>query len=298
METEGTYILSGIVQGPVPPGPDGAEQLQGFCDKLAKSGISMSLRVDGARFSLLAADRAVETDAVTSSDVEGILESALNSLLELFPEGMRLSVMSTIRSRVFLGDREHQAVYVVSFPGVIKVETAAVKAKLRPRVQKLTLKQKSFFALGSLVLLALAIWASTRWVDYGSLGQQFALMFKPNKLEDIRLNASSLRDVVIVEKSDMSSLRRVIILKVSRGPGWDGEAAQKGQGVSQLHEALFVRRYLKVTYFDVTGNIVIGRDGRVLERVLPVADLKDAVLLKVEIPLPEGLPLSELVISP
>ncbi len=290
--------MSGIVQGPVPPGPDGAEQLQGFCDKLAKSGITMSLRVDGAMFSLLAADRAVETDAVTSSDVEGILESALNSLLELFPEGMRLSVMSTIRSRVFLGDREHQAVYVVSFPGVIKVETAAVKAKLRPRVQKLTLKQKSFFALGSLVLLALAIWASTRWVDYGSLGQQFALMFKPNKLEDIRLNASSLRDVVIVEKSDMSSLRRVIILKVSRGTGWDGEAAQQGQGVSQLHEALFVRRYLKVTYFDVTGNIVIGRDGRVLERVLPVADLKDDVLLKVEIPLPEGLPLSELVISP
>jgi hypothetical protein len=298
METEGTYIISGIVQGPLPPGPDGREQLVEFNAKLAESGISMSLRVDGPNFSLLASDRAIETEAVTESEIEGHIEAALGSLLEIYPEGMRLAVMSTIRSRVFLVDREHQAVYVVSFPGVVKVESSAVKAKLLPRARRLSLKHAALFALGAMVLLSLAFWASTRWIDYGPITRQVALMFKSTKLEDIRLNASALRDVVIIEKSDMSSLRKVIMLKVSRGPGWGLKADQNDPVAAQIHSALFERRYFKVTFFDVTGNIVIGRDGKVLERALPVAALKDADILNVEIALPEGLAVTEIVISP
>jgi hypothetical protein len=298
METEGTFILSGIVQGPLPPGPDGREQLAKFNDKLAKSGIVMSLRVDGANFSLLASDRAVETEAVTESEIEGLMQAALASLLELYPAGMRMSVMSTIRSRVFLAEREHQAVYVVSFPGVIKVESAAVKAELLPRARRLTFKHKALFALGAIVVLSLAFWASTRWIDYGPAGRQLALMFKTNKLEDIRLRTTSLRDVVSIEKTDLSSLRKVIVLKVSRGPAWGQKSDKVLPEDVQLHAALFERRYLKVTFFDVTGNIVIGRDGKVVERALPVADLNGAAVLSVELPLPEGLPVAEIVIGP
>lgn len=298
METEGTFIFSGIVQGPVPPGPDGSEMLSRFNDKLAKSGISMSLRIDGPRFSLLASDRTLETEAVTESEVEGLMQAALGSLLELYPEGMRMAVMSTIRSRVFLADREHQAVYVVSYPGVIKVESAAVKAQLRPRARRLTFKHKALFVLGAFVVLSLAFWASTRWIDYGPAGRQIALMLKSTKLEDVRLRTTALRDVVTVEKSDLSSLRKVIVLKVSRGPAWGKEPDKNEPEAMQLQAALFERRYLKVTYFDVTGNIVIGRDGKVVERALPVADLKGAAVLSVELPLPEGLPVSEIIIGP
>ncbi len=298
METEGTYILSGIVQGPVPPGPDGADELQKFCDKLSQSGISMSLRVDGARFSLLATDRPIETDAVTSSEVEGIMESALNSLLDIFPEGMRLSVMSTIRSRVFLGDREHQAVYVVSFPGVIKVETAAVKAKLQPRALRLTFKHKAIFISGALILLGLAFWASTRWIDYGPYMRQIALVFKGNKLEDISLNTESLRDVVTVEKLEMSSLRKVIKLKVARGAGWSAAVDPNNQADAQLRAAFYERRYLKITFFDVTGNVVLDRDGKVLERALPLAELLASEAIGIEVALPDGLPIRRMVISP
>lgn len=298
METEGTYILSGIVQGPVPPGPDGREQLTEFNDKLAKSGIAMSLRVDGANFSLLASDRAVETEAVTESEVEGLMEAALGSLLEIYPEGMRMSIMSTIRSRVFLEGREHQAVYVISFPGVVKVESAAIKAKLLPRVRRLTFKHKAIFTLVALTVLSLAFWASTRWIDYAPLGRQLSLSFQSNKLEDIKLNTTALGDVVVVEKADLSSLRKVILLKVSRGPGWGRKVDQKNPEAVNLHAALFERRYIKVTFFDVTGNIVIGRDGKIAERVIPIADLIGAAALNVEMPLPEGLAVAEIVISP
>ncbi len=298
METEGTYILSGIVQGPVPPGPDGREQLTQFNDKLAKSGIQMSLRVDGPNFSLLASDRTVETEAVTESEIESLMESALASLLEIYPEGMRMSVMSTIRSRVFLEGREHQAVYVVSFPGVVKVESAVIKAKLLPRARPLTFKHKAIFTLVALTVLSLSLWASTRWIDYSSIGRQLTLMFQSNKLEDIKLRTTALGDVLVVEKSDLSSLRKVILLKVSRGPGWGRKLDQKDPDAVQLHAALFERRYLKVTFFDVTGNVVIGRDGRVAERVLPIADLNAAAVLNVEMTLPEGLAVAEIVISP
>ena len=44
-----------------------------------------------------------------------------------------------------------------------------------------------------------------------------------------------------------------------------------------------------MTFFDVTGNIVIGRDGKIAERVIPIADLIGAAALNVEMPLPEGL---------
>lgn len=298
MDTEGTYILSGIVQGPLPPGPDGREQLQQFNDKLSKSGIALSLRIDGPNFSLLAADRPVETDVVTASEIEGVMEAALGSLLEGFPEGMRISVMSTIRSRVFLGDREHQAVYVVSFPGVIKVESAAVKAKLLPRARRLSFKHKALFVAVSFLMLGLAFWASTRWIDYGPVFRQVALNFKGNKLEEIRLNVEALRDVVTVEKSDMSSLRKVVKLKVARGTGWVFAADDKNPAAAQIRAALFERRYLKVTFFDITGNIVLDRDGKVLERALRLADLNAAEVISVEIPLPEGLPIAEIVFAP
>ena len=290
--------MSGIVQGPVPPGPHGREQLTQFNDKLAKSGIDMSLRVDGANFSLLASDRAVVTEAVTESEIESLMESALGSLLEVYPEAMRMSVMSTIRSRVFLEGREHQAVYVVSFPGVVKVESAVIKAKLLPRARPLAFKHKVVFTLVALTVLSLSLWASARWIDYASIGRQLALMFQSNKLEDIKLRTTALGDVVVVEKSDLSSLRKVILLKVSRGPGWGRKLDQKNPGAVQLHAALIERRYLKATFFDVTGNVVIGRDGRVAERVIPTANLKDADRIDVEIPLPEGLPVSEIVIAP
>ena len=298
METEGTYILSGIIQGPLPPGPDGRDQLEQFNAKVAASGFTLSLRIDGPNFSLLAADRAIETDAVSASEIEGVLEAAFGSLLEAYPEGMRLSVMSTVRSRVFLGDREHQAVYVVAFPGVIKVESAAVKATLAPRTRRFSWKHKALFAAGALVVLALGFWTSTIWVDYSPAKQQIALMFKGNKLENIRLNSDALGDVVRVEKIDISSLRKVIKLKVSRGAGWENAPAAVDAPANQLQAAIFVRRYLKVTFVDVTGNVVLDRDGKLLERTLRVAGLKTEEVISVEVPLPEGLPIAELIIAP
>jgi hypothetical protein len=298
METEGTYILSGIIQGQLPPGPDGRERLERFNAKLADSGLVLSLRVDGPNFSLLASDSPVETEVVSAAEFEAGVESALGSLLEVFPEAMRMSLMSTIRSRVYLGAREHQAVYAVVFPGVIKVQTAAVKADLLPRPRRLSTKMKVLFVAIVGVALALAFWASTIWVDYRPAGRQLTLMLKGNKLEDIRLNVGALGDVVKVEKLELSSLRKVISLKVSRGAGWSSDPSAANAAAGQLHEALFVRRYLKVTFIDAGGNVVVDREGKLLERVLRVADLRSADSVESEVLLPDGLPIAEITIAP
>ena len=108
----------------------------------------------------------------------------------------------------------------------------------------------------------------------------------------------ALRDVVTVEKSDMSSLRKVVKLKVARGTGWAFAADDKHPAAAQIRAALFERRYLKVTFFDITGNIVLDRDGKVLERALRLADLNAAEVISVEILLPDGLPITEIVIAP
>ena len=297
MNTEGTYILSGIIQGPLPPGPDGREQLQQFNTLLASSGISLSLRVDGGNFSLLAEDRVVETNVVFASEIENNLKSALTSLLDAFPEGMRMSLMSTIRSRIFIEGREHQAVYAVVFPGIIQVESAVLKTTLLPRERKFTFKHKSIFALLVFSLLGLAIWASSRWIDYGPIKQQFTLIFKGNKIENIDLNTTALGDVIKIEKDDISSLRGVLKLKVTRGPGWVAKSDGK-ENNSPVLAAIYERRHLKVTYFDVTGNIVLDRSGRVVEKALPVAGLISNESISVELLLPEGYPISVIVINP
>ena len=298
MNTEGTYILSGIIQGPIPPGPNGREQLQQFNDMLAASGITLSLRIDGPNFSLLAADRTLETDVIFASEIENNIKAALTSLIDAFPEGMKMSLMSTIRSRVFLDGREHQAVYAVVFPGIIQIESGVVKVELLPRPRKFTFKLKAIFAAVSCLLLSLCVWASSRWIDYGAIKQQVVLLFKSNKIENIRIDTSALGDIVKVDKDDISSLRRALRLKVSRGAGWGAKDDGKHSDNVQLSAALFERRYLKVTYFDVTGNVVIGRDGKVLERALPVADLIAHESILVEVLLPDGFPISEIVISP
>jgi hypothetical protein len=298
MNTEGTYILSGIIQGPLPPGPDGREQLQQFNTLLATSGISFSLRVDGGNFSLLAEDRVVETNVVFASEIENNLKSALTTLLDAFPEGMRMSLMSTIRSRIFIEGREHQSVYAVVFPGIIQVESAVVKTTLLPRAHKFTFKHKAIFALSVCLLLGLSVWVSSRWVDYGPIKEQFALMFKGNKLEDIHLNTAALGDVIKIEKDGISSLRGVLKLKVTRGSGWVTKTDGKENANSPIDAAIYERRHLKVTYFDVTGNIVTDRSGRVVEKALPIVGLISHESISVEILLPEGYPVSEIVINP
>ncbi len=298
MNTEGTYILSGIIQGPIPPGPDGQEQLKQFNDMLGASGIALSLRIDGPNFSLLADDRPHETDAVFASEIENNIKSALTSLIDAFPEGMRMSLMSTIRSRVFLDGREHQAVYAVVFPGIVQLESGVVKVTLLPRPRKYSFKLKALFVAASCLVLALGVWASSWWIDYGPIKQLLTLSLKGNKIENIRVNTSALLDVVKVEKDEISSLRRVVKLKVSRGPGWGVKDDGKNNENTQLSAALFERRYLKVTFFDITGNIVLDRDGKVLERALQVAGLIAHESMGVELFLPEGFPISEIVISP
>jgi hypothetical protein len=298
MNTEGTYILSGIIQGPLPPGPDGREQLQQFSALLETSGILLSLRVDGGNFSLLAEDRVVETNVVFASEIEDNLKSALTSLLDAFPEGMRMSLMSTIRSRIFIEGREHQAVYAVVFPGIIQVESAVVKSTLLPRARKFTFKHKAIFAFSVCLLLGLSVWLSSRWVDYSPIKQQFTLMVKGNKLEDIHLNTAALGDVIKIEKDDISSLRGVLKLKVTRGSGWVTKADGKENANSPIEAAIYERRHLKVSYFDVTGNIVTDRSGRVVEKALPIAGLISHQSISVEVILPEGYPISEIVITP
>jgi len=254
--------------------------------------------VDGPNFSLLASDRVLDTDVVSSSDIETQLEAGLSALLQLFPEAMRMSLLSTLRSRVFLDGHEHQAVYVVTFPGVLKTETAIVKAELLPLRRRMGFKSKAVFALVALLLVALGVLVSSRWVNYPLLFQSIIVMAKGNRVENIKLKTEGLGDTLSVEIGGFSKLRNVLQLKISRGTGWDKMMNEADAKEEKLRSALIERRYLKVSFYDISGNVVLAPDGQVYSPVLPIAALQSGKTVDVELSLPHGLPISEIVLTP
>lgn len=299
LQTEGTYILSGIIQGPLPAGSDGETKIRSYAQKISEEGLRLSLRVDGPQFSLLADEDAHETFAPTPFDMEEGIRNALQRLIELYPNEARMGLLSTIRSQIYEGGREHQSVYAVVYPGTFEVQRGSVVAELLPRRKRISFRAKLGLGFASLGLLAGGVYLTTFWVDYSPLINSAKAHWSGTEAAKLKVDESRVKDAVKTEIIDVSNLRSVVRIRISRGTRWEEFQKEQSDSVdAELDKALRVNRYLHVNFYDFRGELVTDQDGQVIAPVLSVSQLIKSPKAEIDLRLPPGIPVSRIVLLP
>jgi len=285
-KVEGTIILDGLLEGPL-VSPQVEDDLRDWVARAADRGLHFSLSVDGGTFSLLAANRPVPADRLGAEPAETI-EEALRDLQSLLPPEAKRGLFSTLRSTEYAQGRETQTLYVLGPDGAFRRGQRTIEAETSAPPQPLTRKEKLKMAGMGLAVAALALLASSLFVDYPALYRSAVEGFTPLNPEGVKVETGPFADYFTVEKKAASSDAKAVLLTLKRTKGFpltaddcqrllDGEAGKKL--ASRLAVESLAQGYVRCEMF--------GKDNAFLGAAMArVAPLREKETCEVAIPLP------------
>lgn len=254
---ENTFILEGLIQGPLPDTIEAAELLQEYVADLARSHLRLSLEINGGQFSLLGDATPHQCSHFQPLPVPGCVKQAIERLLVRLPLPERSEVFSTLRSKEFQPGVEQQALYTITPTGEVHVhlrETPAEVLLLRT-VRSNALKRR--LIIGGLSLLVLGI--GSQLIDFK---QAFLRLGEPppvQKLGEISIDttvmAQSLRAIANVKKGP------VLEITLVRGPQWETifqstPTASPADWNQHLAATTLHRGYAMALLKDADGNLL------------------------------------------
>ena len=243
MQFENTYRLEGLIQGPLPPGPDGLSVIKKLTADFNRNGLRLSACFDDSQFKLTAENVTRDTEEIHPLEVDLMVHHALEKLLAAYPAELRMQIFSTLRSREYRPDLEVQSVYLVIYPGQVKVERREVAAEVAPRPAPLSVKNQFAYIAAAVGILAFLGWASTILVEYRDLGEQKLSTFRGTRVEDLRVDDKSLVDFVRIVETDIAKQpESSIILTLRKGTKWPDDVTPlppDSKGYTPAYRAAF-----------------------------------------------------------
>ena len=243
MQFENTYRLEGLIQGPLPPGPDGLSVIKKLTADFNRNGLRLSACFDDSQFKLTAENVTRDTEEIHPLEVDLMVHHALEKLLAAYPADLRMQIFSTLRSREYRPDLEVQSVYLVIYPGQVKVERREVAAEVAPRPAPLSVKNQFAYIAAAVGILAFLGWASTSLVEYRDLGEQKLSTLRGTRVEDLRVDDKSLVGFVRIVETDIAKQpESVIILTLRKGTKWPDDVTPlppDSKGYTPAYRAAF-----------------------------------------------------------
>ena len=267
MQFENTYRLEGLIQGPLPPGPDGLSVIKKLTADFNRNGLRLSACFDDSQFKLTAENVTRDTEEIHPLEVDLMVHHALEKLLAAYPADLRMQIFSTLRSREYRPDLEVQSVYLVIYPGQVKVERREVAAEVAPRPAPLSVKNQFAYIAAAVGILAFLGWASTSLVEYRDLGEQKLSNLRGTRVEDLRVDDKSLVGFVRIVETDIAKQpESVIILTLRKGTKWPDDVTPlppDSKGYTPAYRAAFraaiEERELTVVLRDDQGVQTISK---------------------------------------
>ena len=263
MPLEDTYVLEGILQGPMPAHGDAASALEALGAQLGGKNAHFSFQRDGGQFSLLADEKTHDARVFHPLTLSACIQQTLEQVMSRLTPPERMQVFSTLRSREYRLGSEQQTLYQVVPPGIVQIQTRDAPADVQARAKPWTRKEKVFFGMGAAGILGLAVGVSTFFIDYRELFGRALSNIRGTKLSELKVDAASLEGYVKVEAKELNTAKDVLVLTLSRGPKWD-EAAKAAPtppaadwpttlAVEALH-----KKYAAVMLLDTDGRVVVS----------------------------------------
>ena len=267
MQFENTYRLEGLIQGPLPPGPDGLTVIKKLTADFNRNGLRLSACFDDSQFKLTAENVTRDTEEIHPLEVDLMVHHALEKLLAAYPADLRMQIFSTLRSREYRPDLEVQSVYLVIYPGQVKVERREVAAEVAPRPAPLSVKNQFAYIAAAVGILALLGWASTILVEYRDLGEQKLSTLRGTRVEDLRVDDKTIQDFVRIVDVDVEKApASFIVLTLRKGTKWPDDVtplAPDRKGFTPAYRAGFraaiEERQLTVVLRDDKGSQTIRK---------------------------------------
>jgi hypothetical protein len=186
-----------------------------------RNGLRLSVCIDDSQFKLTAENVTRDTEEIHPLEVDLMVHHALEKLLAAYPPELRMQIFSTLRSREYRPGLEVQSIYLIIYPGQVKVERREVTAEVEPRPAPLSAKNQFGYLVAAAGILALLGWASTSLVEYRDLGEQKLSTFRGTRLEDLRVDDKSLVGFVRIVETDIAKQpESSIILTLRKGTKW------------------------------------------------------------------------------
>lgn len=264
----GTYRLDGMLQGPLPPGSPVVEDMQAWVVSAKENGLHFHPSVDGGKFSILADPAVQKTSRIRKGDLEDLMIDALDAFLALLPDGARTSVYSTVRSEEFRPGTAVQTLYAIGADGKIASEQRLVEVDTEDAAPELTPASIRRAILPGLVVLLLGLLISSFFIDYRKLLSDARNRVVPLSREEVSVDRSPLGKVLEVELAGVDNKRKLLMLKLKRGPAWDeAMAASPGDNAADwptfLARTAVHRGRLQVELFDKDGKLLNSGEIRV-----------------------------------
>jgi hypothetical protein len=267
MQFENTYRLEGLIQGPLPPGPEGRVVIEKLAADFNRNGLRLTSLFDDCQFTLTAENVTRDTEEIHPLEVDLMVHHALEKLLGAYPQELRMQIFSTLRSREYRPNLEVQSIYLVIFPGQVKVERREVTAEVEPRPAPLSAKNQFGYLVAAVGILALLGWASTSLVEYRDLGEKKLSTLRGTRLEDLKVDDKSLIDFVRVVDVDLEKPpASFIVLTLRKGTKWPDDVTplppnSKGYtpAYRAAHRAAIEDRQLTVVLRDDQGTQTISK---------------------------------------
>ncbi len=250
---EGTFILEGLVQGPVPDARDGTELLGRFAADVIRNHLPLTLEVTGGQFSLLADGQPHPCSDFNPKPIPGCIQQALEQLLTLLPPQDRLLVISTLRSREFQPGTVQQTLYSIVAPGQVQVQTRESPADVILRSNLRTQLMKRRLMIGGLTVLALGIVAKV--VDFKPwlhrVGTSLKLQPPTVIPEDTAAMAEGITATAIIGE--------MLEITLTRGPQWEAllqTPPTEPDWTKHLAATALHRGYALVILLDASGKTI------------------------------------------
>ncbi|HWB06293.1 MAG TPA: hypothetical protein VG796_24940 [Verrucomicrobiales bacterium] len=280
MPLEDTYILEGIIQGPMPARGDAAASLESIGPQLGGRNGHFSFQRDGGQFSLLADEKTHDSRAFHPLTLQASVQQALEKVMEHLSPPERMQVFSTLRCREYRMGCEQQTLYQIVPPGIIQVHSRDTPADVQERPKPWTRKEKVLFGMGAAGLLGLVVGVSTFFIDYRSLFGRALTNIRGTSIGELKVDATPLNGYVQVEAKELNTAKDTIILTLTRGPKWEeGIATTKPPPAADWPTALALealqKKYAMVLLIDTDGRVVrssvLPLDGLFAEKTCPFA---------------------------
>jgi hypothetical protein len=258
---EGTFVLNGLVEGPLPDDFSAREQLQQWVRDIARLGVDFHLEITGGNFSLLPDNRARLVGSLGDSPDEAIRQ-ALDQLLKPWPLDSFRRITSTLRSSEFRKEEEVQTIYLVGSDGKVRTEQRTMAADTESPPQRLSPREIArVLIVGALIATAL-LGVTSLFVDVPALARQLIVAIRPLRGDEVQIDNSVYHAYFHVEVKEINVNAVTLTIKRTELFPIDDTALQSAADAARptlkkwLAIAALARGSVPCELFDINGELV------------------------------------------
>lgn len=281
-----TAVFEGLIEGPLPPYPDGEERLRQWVEFARSNSVPFQLSVDGPAFSLLAESEPVRLGKL--DDIQSRAKQAIEQLLELFPADLRTRLFSTVQTSEYRQGVRIQSLYALTAGGVQIRERKLPwePAREPPITRRLPISPAGIAGLGAALVAALVV--ALLVVDLDELWDGFLARYFPLDSEAVDLESASLEPYITISALRVDESGKLLVATARRGKSYPEDTAAFRTEEARLLEHGTLRQLLLFRKLLVDGNVRVSyldEDGRVLGREeKSVRSLVDDAQISLEFP--------------